>query len=342
MCSGKIIILAFPDTFVKLSDDLICKILPYLGLGTTDYIKAGHAALVLIENKTGKAQYFDFGRYVTPKGMGRVRSDITDFELKINLKISSSTNGQINNLDDILTWLNKNPQKTHGDGRMIASVCDDIDFKKATSFIEKLQNKGSFPYSAFAINGSNCARFVTDTILASTDNQKIIRALKFNKQFTPSCIGTVEIASTAGKVYEIIDGTVKIFKGSALKENLKNYFHKKKRTTVKHSEKSNFLASQSSKNIHLLEGIGSSALFELIDENLSKSYFRIKRYNVDLVADLDAVFKTDSSFISSEEYKFIFDSHCKFCHVFQHGKIIKFEFVALFSTFNSCNKVRLT
>lgn len=68
--TGKIIVLAFPDTFVKMSDELMCKILPLVGLGTRTHIKAGHAALVLIENETGVAQYFDFGRYILLKARG--------------------------------------------------------------------------------------------------------------------------------------------------------------------------------------------------------------------------------------------------------------------------------
>jgi len=55
--TGKIIVLAFPDTFVTMSTEWVCKLLPLLGLGTRDYIKAGHAALVLIENKTGQALF---------------------------------------------------------------------------------------------------------------------------------------------------------------------------------------------------------------------------------------------------------------------------------------------
>ena len=52
--SGQIIVMAFPDTFVKMSEEFICKVLPLVGLGTREYIKAGHAALVLVHNETEK------------------------------------------------------------------------------------------------------------------------------------------------------------------------------------------------------------------------------------------------------------------------------------------------
>ena len=53
--TGKIIVLAFPDTFVRMSDEFMCKVLPLLGIGTRTHVKAGHAALVLVENETGNA-----------------------------------------------------------------------------------------------------------------------------------------------------------------------------------------------------------------------------------------------------------------------------------------------
>ena len=145
METGKIIVLAYPDTFVKISDEWQCKLFPLVGLGTWDYMKAGHAAIILIENKTGKANYYDFGRYITPKGYGRVRSEITDAELKIPFKAKLIGNGSLENLNEFLIWLDANPHKTHGEGRLLASVCEDINFAKAEKYIQELQQRGSIP-----------------------------------------------------------------------------------------------------------------------------------------------------------------------------------------------------
>ena len=100
--TGKIIALAFPDVFVKGSTDLICKFLPFVGVGTKQYIKAGHAALLLIENKTGLIRYFDFGRYSTPSGYGRLRSIETDAELHIDFKAILAPDGTLENMKQIL------------------------------------------------------------------------------------------------------------------------------------------------------------------------------------------------------------------------------------------------
>jgi hypothetical protein len=328
--TGKIVVLAYPDTFVKMSEEWICRFLPLVGLGTKEYIKAGHAALVLIENSSGKAHYYDFGRYITPKGYGRVRSAKTDVELEIPFIMQLDSQMNLENLNELLFWLEAYPHKTHGEGRLLASVCDMVDFEKAKSYTDTLQNNGSIPYGAFDKNGSNCARFVTETILAGTSEKKIHRALAFNKKFTPSTVGNVEKAASFGQVYEVFEGSIKPFKGSAFKENLKNYFHKKKSTDA---EKATFFEAH--KSLQKLDGIGSSAYFKLVkDVNLPKNHFRIKRYNDLLVEDFDGVYFSEE-FDYTKAFQFTYDSHCAFCHVLQEDKKIKLNVVKRYLDFIS-------
>lgn len=332
--------LAFPDTFVTMSTEWICKLLPFFGLGTKEYIKAGHSALVLIETKTGKAQYFDFGRYVTPQGYGRVRGENTDVELKLPLKAKISEENTLQNVEEFLLWLEANPQKTHGDGRLLASVCDAIDFKKAQDYILQLQNRGSIPYGAFEKMGSNCARFVTDTILASTTEKKIIKALNFNKKFTPSTVGNVEKANTFQEAFQVSDGKIELFNGSALKENLTNYFHKKKTKNerTKNAVKAEKLFSKNT-TIQKLSGTGSDAYFELASTRLPANYFNIKRYNDLGELDYDGVYLS-SEFDAAMPFQFTYDSHCAFCHILQQGQKIKLESAGTLAQFNSMRKQR--
>lgn len=316
-----------------MSTEFICKVLPLVGLGTRDYIKAGHAALVLIDNKTGNARYFDFGRYVTPQAHGRVRGENTDAELFVPFKAQISEENQILNLDEFLIWLDANPQKTHGSGRLLASVCDEIDYKAALDYIIKLQSRGSIPYGVFEKNGSNCSRFVTDTILSATDNDKIIRWLKFNKLFTPSTVGNVEKAAVGNPIFEVYNGNIKEFAGSAFKENLTNYFDKKKAPSKK--KQSNCNVSVAPSHFHKLEGTGSNAYFEIVNmSSLPRFHYRIRRYNENLEEDFDGIYNSEI-FNISEAYSFTYDSHCAFCHVEQGGSKIKLHCVDSFSNFNS-------
>ena len=332
--NGKIIALAFPDTYVKGSTELICKLLPYVGLGTKEYIKAGHAALILVENKTRTIQYFDFGRYVTPPGQGRVRSALTDIELTIDFKAQLDANNNLLNLDEILLWLEANPQKTHGSGRLLASVCDTVNYKKALKYLLQLQERGSIPYGVFEKDGSNCSRLVTETLLASTQEKRIIKKLNFNKLFTPSTVGNVEIGSTDRVVYEVYNGKIGIFKGSAFKENLTNYFDRKNIPIASCATKEVIVPE----GLHTLEGTGSTAYFEIVPAVLPDYHFRIKRYNELLEVDYDGVFYSEQ-FNIKDKYEFTYDSHCKYCHVIQNGEKIRLDTVGLYTVFNSMQKV---
>ena len=325
--TGKIIVLAYPDTFVAHSTERISKLLPFFGLGSKTHIKAGHAALVLIENASGNAFYFDFGRYITPFGKGRVRGANTDAELQIPFQAKYHLDGSLANLSEFLIWLESHPEKTHGDGRLLASVCEAVNFQKALGYITDLQARGSIPYGAFVKHGSNCSRFVADTILAATSQRKINKALTRNKRFTPSTVGNVEKAASFKKVYLVYKNKISVFKGSALKENLINYFARPKQVTkIKTSVK---MPSQA----QCLNGIGSSAWF-LLDVTVAMPlhYFKINRYSDDGQLDYEGVYFS-TQFKADIPYKFTYDSHCAFCHVIQENTLLKLEGLGAYSSF---------
>ncbi|NQX78511.1 DUF6695 family protein [Gilvibacter sp.] len=313
---GKLVAMAFPDTFVRMSSERLCRFLPLVGLGTRSHIKAGHAALVLIENATGKARYYDFGRYVTPEGHGRVRGANTDAELEIPFKGRFDANFNLKNTEEFLLWLEAHPEKTHGEGRLLASVCDKIDFNRAKAYIDSLQGRGSIPYGAFVKEGSNCSRFVTETLLASTQDPKIIKRLNRNKKFTPSTVGNVEQAATESAVYQVHQGKIETFNGTAFKENLKNYFDKK------HGHTSNCAALEAPHDkAQLLTGIGSSAWFDL-QEGPTRSQFVINRYNEKKTQDFSGIFTADAPLDLQLPYSFIYDSNCEKCTVVQQQQQI--------------------
>jgi len=317
MYNGKIIVLAFPDTFVKMSDELMCKILPLMGLGTRTHIKAGHAALVLIENETGNAQYFDFGRYITPKGKGRVRGANTDAELAIPIK-AIVKDGVLENLDELLVWLDAHPEKTHGSGRLVASLCSSVYYEKARDYISFLQNQGSIPYKAFGNIGSNCARFVTETILAGTTDASIQKYLKRNKKFTPSTIGNVEKSASEEGVYQVFDGVITPYNSTALRENLTNYFDKKVPPAHKLEEEINL-----PKNVQFLNGTGSSAYFHL--EMLSPERGIVRRFTEYGEQDFEGVTIFPEGFSITEDYDFVYDSNCAYCTLQQGDSLFRLE-----------------
>ena len=78
MQSDFIITLAWPEGMVAAPGSWYDKILANNGK-----YRVGHSALVVVDSKEKKAHYFDFGRYHTPKGYGRVRDGETDPELSL-------------------------------------------------------------------------------------------------------------------------------------------------------------------------------------------------------------------------------------------------------------------
>ena len=102
--TGIILTLAYPDTIVMVSKEWFSPFLRFIGVGKKNYLRAGHAALVLINKETGILEYHDFGRYITPEPTGRVRGADTDNELRFPLK-ANIENDKITNLEEILKFL---------------------------------------------------------------------------------------------------------------------------------------------------------------------------------------------------------------------------------------------
>lgn len=321
MNTGKIIPIAFPDTFVKYSEVGFQKtILSAFGLGRNGYVKAGHALLLLVENNTGNIQYFDFGRYVTPYGQGRVRSVTTDAELLIPFKAEINDLGDLTNIEEILIWLEAHPNKTHGEGRLVASVCHEIDYDKANEFITNLQNKGSVPYKTFGNIGSNCSRLVTDSMINSLTNDKIKNLLIRNSKFTPSPLGNVDKGANGGNIYNVFKGKVSLYNKSVLKENLTNYFD-----SNTPSIENSITLNKRIENKQLLEGIGSDAYFEL---KLIDNKYNISRYTSELIKDFEGFFNIDKEgFNIQQEYEFVYDSNCNYCHIKQNNITYRFDVV---------------
>lgn len=326
--TGIILTLAYPDTIVMVSEEWFSPFLRYVGVGKKDYLRAGHAALVLINKETGVLEYHDFGRYITSEPNGRVRGSDTDNELHFPIKAEIG-NDVVTNLEDILVFLATHPKLTHGDGRLVASACNSVDYSKARAHITKMQEKHFIRYAAFIKDACNCARFVTDALIASVTDSKMKKNLENSKWFTPSTVGNVLLSDTENHPYEVSEtGKISKFTGSQKSENLRCFLDKLKDHSV------NLVGTQKPKlvdDLHekaqWLSGIAAGAWFELhkTENNIEFRFRRISPYgNV----DCDAVFKVDdTSFDYNLEFEFVHYSNCKFFNVKQSDKVFKFELI---------------
>ena len=328
--TGIILTLAYPETIVMVSKEWFSPFLRFIGIGKKNYLRAGHAALVLINKETGVLEYHDFGRYITSEPHGRVRGKDTDNELDFPLQ-AKIEKGKIKNLDDILRFLGTHPKLTHGDGKLIASVCTAVDYEKARAHISKMQEKHFIRYAAFMKNACNCARFVTDSLIASVTDLKIKKSLERSNWFTPSTVGNVLLANSEKTVFEVSEeGIISEFEGSQKSENLRCFLDKLK------DHKPNFEGTLHPKkvedlheNAQWLQGIAAGAWFELrtLDGKLN---YRFRRISPNGNIDVDAHYiVNDLGFDYYMPFEFVHYSNCKFFHVQQSGKVFRFDRIGL-------------
>jgi hypothetical protein len=324
--TGIILTLAYPETIVLHAEEWYSPYLKYLGIGSETHVRAGHAALVLIHKETGELEYHDFGRYITPEPNGRVRGKDTDCELDFPLKAKIKKH-TIVNLKEILEYLAVNPKLTHGDGTLYASVCQEVDYRAARNHITHMQNKHFMRYAAFINDACNCARFVTDTLIASVTNKIIKNRLIRSKWFTPSTVGNVVIADTQNSVYKVSEkGEISIFNQSVGKINRACFLDKLKEHNPDYIgtvlPKPN---SQLSVSAQWLPGIAAGAWFELYPTEINYE-FRYRRIAPNGRIDVDGIYIPDDlEFTLDQSHEFIHYSNCLFFHLKQNNRIHRFN-----------------
>lgn len=183
MRTGYGLVLAWPKTKCKQADAWYDGLMTLLGFNKNGYYKVGHAALVLIDDQTKSCKYYDFGRYHSPFGYGRIRCEKTDFNLSISTKAVYS-NGELNNAQEILTELEKT-RATYGSGPVRFSNIR-LNIKKSENYIIKQQKRMFLPYGPFISKGTNCSRFVCNALRAG--NPKFLQklTLTFPLSLTPT------------------------------------------------------------------------------------------------------------------------------------------------------------
>ena len=175
--SDFIIVLAWPEgetTAAGAWYDSFC--------ATNGKYRVGHSALILINSENKELLYFDFGRYHTPTGFGRVRDKETDPDIGIPISAEIEDN-RIKNIKEILVHT-KNKKANHGEGKLYASILNNVNFISSYRFAKKIQEKGIIPYGPFVPKGSNCSRFVSATIRKS--NPSLIKNLRLQFPFSLS------------------------------------------------------------------------------------------------------------------------------------------------------------
>ncbi len=188
--TGFAVAIAWPETFCKQAGAWYDPFLNVLGIAKNHYYKVGHAALVLINGGDGACHYYDFGRYHAPFGHGRVRSALTDHDLKIPFGASFDEQGDVENLAEIIHFLTNN-EACHGAGRLHSGFCS-VNFEMAQQAVLKMQAQSPIIYGPFVRTGTNCSRFVRTAILAGKPSFGNAFRLAFQWTISPMPLANVQ------------------------------------------------------------------------------------------------------------------------------------------------------
>jgi hypothetical protein len=310
--TGIAIALAWPETFCKQAGAWYDLPMRWLRFNIDYYYQAGHAAVILIDKRTGDARYFDFGRYHSPHNYGRARSAETDPELTITTKITTD-DYKVVNVSDILTELQQN-KSCHGDGTLYSSQIP-IDYDKALAKALEIQSKHFLPYGPFVNGGTNCSRFVSTVIRAGNPPLRNLIPLKFFVPLTPTTLSNVKAGN-----YRLT-----MLKLSAIGEKIKvprpnyrnwadslDWLGKTVPAPIRHPnvpEHAQWLSG---------EGYGSWYAISSANGNLELS-----EYGPEGKFESKSLFNPNPQFNPNEPYKITYPSNCKILSLKQHGVLIQ-------------------
>ena len=300
--TGAFVAISWPDTRIYNASSWYDGPMKILGICKRDgYYNIGHAALLLIDYRNGDVRYFDFGRYHTPFGYGRVRDEQSDPELAIITK-AIVENGEVINIKDILFELNAN-QSSNGDGKLVSSVTPDIDFDLALASAKSFQGREAVPYGPFQPFGSNCSRFVANIYRAGFTSY--FKKLRISNRYLyfHSPTSNIIYTNNKGNVFIVEHGVFRV------EESMLNIFLNKSKFVVAEKEEDNNTAKNLPKSVMCLSGTGGNTYFQL--EKTEKSHlFRIRRYSEFGELEIDDVFQLQSiGFKVNKTYEFTYISN---------------------------------
>jgi len=199
--------LAWPDV-TAYGDEKWMSFLKRCGLVKNLNFKVGHAAILLVSQRTGEVTYYDFGRYVCPRGFGRARSK--DFDPRLTIQTSAifdPSYSTITNIKEILRDFTTIEHATHGGGRLLFSIVSDVDHELATAYAKDLCSMGPIPYGALAAGNNSCSRFVAQMLKAGMQpTDRRIRKICIPETIFPSPTSNIVNTHQNKQIYCYEDG----------------------------------------------------------------------------------------------------------------------------------------
>ena len=319
--AGAIIPIGWPEMTARGSEK-IWDHLRKLGIIKNINLLVGHAGMIIVEHDN--LEYFDFGRYITPKTKGRARSSRTDPKLKLSTLPKWDDNGELMNFVEILKELEVNAEATHGEGSIYASVYYEADVNKVLDYAYSIQDLGFTGYNGIDRKCTNCARFVARAMMAGlSSNSKEFMKFRFPATIiAPTPYSNVLTGASGGGYCIFLNGVAtfhnhtKLHGLTKILGNLTHAFRKSKATKLPSDKKAGQLyppkprPSSVADSAIYLGGIGEGAwhFLEIVDEEI----VQMKRYSAAGGLEFTADYKVLKSWVlefANDQCELVYDTH---------------------------------
>ncbi|PVH26960.1 DUF6695 family protein [Sphingobacterium corticibacter] len=321
--------ISWPDQTAR-GDEKWMAFFARIGIVKNLNFRVGHAAILLIERESGQIKYYDFGRYLVPRGYGRARSARFDPRLVIETKAAFDRGGDICNLQEILDELHAKEEATHGGGRTLFSICRGVSYQQAEAYADELVAQGPILYGALAKKNNSCSRFVAQVLTAAmptydTRRRKILYPESLKASPTSNVVNAAVIDDifcyferkiTAMPMHRIASLR---FQVGLLKDNFSRSGAEKLGCDqvpgmMQYVERPLSVPI----NAQWIGGIGEGAWFTLaLVEN---STYQVKRYDADGILLYEQIMASDDDFSPSEDFEFTHHFSFEKHYITQRGK----------------------
>jgi|SRR5690606_24828519 len=329
------LVMAWPDQTAR-GDERWMAILKQLGIVKNLNFKVGHAAMVLVHRKSGRLAYFDFGRYITPRGYGRARSVDSDPRLALETRAQINDSDEITNLEAVMDELHQIENATHGGGRLFFSVATGLSFAAAHRFADRIVKQGPVKYGAIARGNNSCSRYVAQVLLAGfTGNHPARRRIALPECIKPSPMSNVVNAASNSMVYCYCKGTLATMQMNRwqslrfqIDQLLCNFSSAKSKALPCDSEPGNIAEPLRPKTVpataQWLGGIGEGAWF-ILDREAEDDTFTVTKYAANGHEEYRVACTGNHPINPHVPYQFTYQCHHKYHTVVQYGKEIVLE-----------------
>ncbi|CAI8156855.1 MAG: Uncharacterised protein [Cryomorphaceae bacterium] len=325
------IVIAWPECTAR-GDESILILLRKAGIVKNLNMRVGHAAICLINPQTAEVLYYDFGRYITPRGYGRARSKYTDPTLVLETRATFDEDKNLTNVEDIAQELDAKSKYTHGAGPMVFSVSKTINFAKAKAYADEMVIRGYFPYNGLDKSASNCARYVTETMKAANEDGTVGSKLKYPLTVRPTPLYNVVAASTEDSIYSFEGGTLQFMQKSRrhsiaditsglLESSFTKYTDSRPDDSIHGEIEEPARPSSLPQSAKWLGGLGEGAWFHI--NKIGPHSFKGIKYDKTGVIEFEGTYSNDDIELP-ENPEATYASHCGFFSIEVDGVIHRF------------------